>query len=445
MACLFKFLSTMETLETEQLRKRHALREYQNWRLTFEDATGRRGYSGWDANAMPLKWEVINFRGVDMNTADVRVIAFGTRELSFGEGPVVQSPADVAKIVGVPMPTEDDVLHSDQLPTFGDTLSREEAELLVSYLTVDYMRIPLVVGFFASRDRVTYLFNVQLRDLLRAVLFEPGPFVPTVAQDAVKEVPVRRTALQQKQHELDRFMLANIPEDVRVLGTPHGLLLNELHCSPSATLDPILFMLKSLDDLKDCSLRSADASFVLYLTLLAIDVDVYILYAFEETQRGLVQSHSLSTLSEYHRKFQEVFHGICFAILSSWLKEAEDSHDIESSCVIHAYMALLWSGLRPNELTPKTIESLLANIAFVRHWHGFGMGQNRSDILWDATDGPSDPEARLLRFLQAQGIDTTKISKGALEQYLKNTNRPLFLHVGRDTIRYILVVVSQSC
>ena len=64
------------------------------------------------------------------------------------------------------------IFQADALPRFDDTLSREESEMLLSYLTVDYTRIPLVLGFFASRDRATYLFNRDLQALLRAVLFE---------------------------------------------------------------------------------------------------------------------------------------------------------------------------------------------------------------------------------------------------------------------------------
>lgn len=54
--------------------------------------------------------------------------------------------------------------------------SREEAEILFSYLSVDYIRIPLILDFFSSHDRVTYLFNPQLQTLLRTVVFETGTF-----------------------------------------------------------------------------------------------------------------------------------------------------------------------------------------------------------------------------------------------------------------------------
>jgi hypothetical protein len=72
------------------------------------------------------------------------------------------------------MPTEDDVLHSEELPDFSGTLSRDESEMLFSYLVVDYARIPLVLNFFAEKDRVTYLINEELQQLLTAALFESG-------------------------------------------------------------------------------------------------------------------------------------------------------------------------------------------------------------------------------------------------------------------------------
>jgi hypothetical protein len=96
-------------------------------------------------------------------------------------------------------PTEEDILHAEKLPNFGDTLSREESEALLSFLTVEYIRLPLVVGFFASRDRPTYLFNHQLQALLRAVLFEPGSWVPPHGHHPIAVVPIRQTAEQKRQ------------------------------------------------------------------------------------------------------------------------------------------------------------------------------------------------------------------------------------------------------
>ena len=186
--CLLKFLTTMETRQAEILRRRVSPEEGRFWRLTFDEggtSTGRRGIFGRRnlmRSASAMNWEVANVRGADLSIADVRVLAFGDRELAFGEGPVVHSPASVSRLLGRPgVPiSEDDVLHCDRLPTFGETLSRSESELLMSYLTVDYMRIPLVIGFFANSDRVTYLFDSGLQNLLRFpfVRFFPFPSFP---------------------------------------------------------------------------------------------------------------------------------------------------------------------------------------------------------------------------------------------------------------------------
>jgi hypothetical protein len=52
-----------------------------------------------------------------------------------------------------PVRTEDDVLHIKNLPNFEDALGQRDSELLISYLTVPYLRLPLVVTFFSTEDR----------------------------------------------------------------------------------------------------------------------------------------------------------------------------------------------------------------------------------------------------------------------------------------------------
>lgn len=64
---------------------------------------------------------------------------------------------DVSTHVGTPMPTEDDVLHADELPDFSGTLSRDESEMLFSYLVVDYARIPLILNFFSESSTCCFL------------------------------------------------------------------------------------------------------------------------------------------------------------------------------------------------------------------------------------------------------------------------------------------------
>ncbi|CAJ1330595.1 unnamed protein product [Effrenium voratum] len=69
--------------------------------------------------------------------------------------------------------TEDDVVHTPTLPNFGKALAQEEAEYVVSALTAPYLRIPLLLHFFAA-DRLHALKQRSLQQLLWAALMEPA-------------------------------------------------------------------------------------------------------------------------------------------------------------------------------------------------------------------------------------------------------------------------------
>ncbi len=81
--------------------------------------------------------------------------------------------------------TEDDILHVANLPDFGGTLGQRDSELLLSYLTVPYLRVPLIINFFASDNRVQALKSRALRSLLEHALVEPGrcAFLPVEHHD----------------------------------------------------------------------------------------------------------------------------------------------------------------------------------------------------------------------------------------------------------------------
>ena len=64
------------------------------------------------------------------------------------------SSADPSILAKAPIESEDDVVFLRELPKFGGRLGARDSELLLSYLTVPYLRIPLVVSFFATDDRV---------------------------------------------------------------------------------------------------------------------------------------------------------------------------------------------------------------------------------------------------------------------------------------------------
>eukprot|EP01107_Rhizomastix_libera_P015447 TRINITY_DN5841_c0_g1_i1.p1 TRINITY_DN5841_c0_g1~~TRINITY_DN5841_c0_g1_i1.p1 ORF type:complete len:4156 (-),score=944.82 TRINITY_DN5841_c0_g1_i1:134-11092(-) len=439
MVMLYKFLATLTTKEEELLLKRRqdlASIEKLRYELSFESSGINNRIGGFRFRPAVLVWEV-NQILEQQEVAFVKV-SLGGREIQLVEGSVLRSPSAVAPHLGteVKMPTEDDVIHAKSLPTFGDTLSREESELLFSFLTVDYLRIPLVMGFFASHERVTYLFNPQLRSLVRSVLFEPMLWCSSSSKQ-VKQVPLRETERQHREAVLARLRDARLGPEERLLGTATGLLLNELHFSPSATLDPLLTMTKAIDDLKDSPVYSTNASFILFIVDLVIDVDSFILRAIEEeklppTKSNNFRENNIDVLEKYHKELGIFLHTKIETILKGWLAHSDKNNDIETSCVVHSYLALIWSGLRSSEICAEAAEALLGSTLYVRNWHGFGMGKNRSDIIWESND---EPEMRIIRFLQSQGLDTSKLSKSSLEKYVKEAHRPLFLHVMNEVIR----------
>ena len=80
------------------------------------------------------------------------------------------------------MHTEDDILHLEnkELPTFGNVLSPSDSERFVQFLTAPYIRIPLIMDFFANGDptRLSGLKTKSLQMIVDAALFEPGRWKP---------------------------------------------------------------------------------------------------------------------------------------------------------------------------------------------------------------------------------------------------------------------------
>ena len=145
--------------------------------------------------------------------------------------------------------TEDDVLHTVDLPSFASTdqsghaLGQHDAELLLSFLTVPYLRIPLVVSFFASDDRIHSLQAPKLQQLLDAALFEPGEHLHASLAD---EVPSMVPSLEPT-----------------LLGTSHHLLLNELRRSPDTLLRSVIALAEQAAALDTGSPRSSTATIIM--------------------------------------------------------------------------------------------------------------------------------------------------------------------------------------
>jgi hypothetical protein len=117
-----------------------------------------------------------------------------------------------------PVRTEDDLLYMRTLPTFNESVRPSDAEALLSFLTVPYIRMPLTFAFFTTGDRINALFEEKLQQILQAVAFEPGRVLePKRWTESPTTVPAVSTA------------------ELKLIATPYGQLLTELACAPGET------------------------------------------------------------------------------------------------------------------------------------------------------------------------------------------------------------------
>ena len=146
--------------------------------------------------------------------------------------------------------TEEDILYAPVLPDFNNTsankaidpsldttvpvrleskadhsLSQRDAELLLTSMTVPYLRLPLILTFFSTGDRVHKLVSKKLCRILEAATFENGRHLP------VALVNVKPTVVPTQKEEL--------------LATSYGALLNELCRAPHTVFRALESLLKS--------------------------------------------------------------------------------------------------------------------------------------------------------------------------------------------------------
>jgi hypothetical protein len=146
--------------------------------------------------------------------------------------------------VGLPRPTKlrrSSTLRLSLVARATDRLTRVRSRCCAQ---VPYLRIPLVVSFFATDDRIHALASTKLQLLLDAALFQPGHHLPL---DAAGREPV------------------DVPTSApTLLGTAHHLLLNELCRSPLTLTNAVLGLAKQAIDLDTGSFESSTTTIILY-------------------------------------------------------------------------------------------------------------------------------------------------------------------------------------
>lgn len=176
----------------------------------------------------------------------------------------------------VSIKNEDDILHltNEELPTFGKVLSPSDSERFLQFFTVPYLRIPLILDFFANGDpgRLVALKTKSLQLIVDAALFEPGMWKPVDFMERVDQIPI-------------------INEDKleRVLSTPLGTLFNEIAKSPDVLVNCVIKMLERAVDMDVGRYveKSSSGPLILYASRLAVRIEGFMKFALRKCNEAM--------------------------------------------------------------------------------------------------------------------------------------------------------------
>ena len=280
------------------------------------------------------------------------------------------SAADPSALAGVPLATEDDVLHLRHLPEFGGALRPGDVEALLQMLLCPYLRAPLVLRFFAQPSRTAALSHPELQRTLDAALFEPGEWQPP---DKPKAAPLV------------------IPgPDRDHLATPAGCLLQELTHSPAAILTSVKALLENALELDPGRyLAGGAAEVLLYSARLAVRVEsfaCYLLSPESASVRGL-RTPSLAAREGALRALTDELHNMLveqvLPLIVSWYARCRRDGEMGAASALAAHIAFVTHAvLRKQRAAGAAVSdkeeqlqifSILSSRVFINVHHDYGL------------------------------------------------------------------------
>ena len=193
-----------------------------------------------------------------------------------------------------------------------------------------YLRLPLLLAFFAPQHRVTALAEPALQAMLDAACFEPGLFQP----DAPRPMPTQLPAL-----------------DREVFATPAGLLVNELQHAPTPLLASLLEIGRHALELDAGHYRPSGGSLaLLYALRLLVRVQGHVTLVLDGARHHGAAGSARGTaprggahreaLEAAHGQLHELLWGGYFPLLERWLASALGARNSRTACVLQAHLAL---------------------------------------------------------------------------------------------------------
>jgi hypothetical protein len=239
------------------------------------------------------------------------------------------------------LPTEEDVLFAEELPTFGDSCREEESERIVSYLTVPSLAAPLLLAFFAN-ERVGLLRNVELQMILEAVLFEP--------RDFASEEP----ALQV------------VPEPASMLATPLGTLVHDAARVPDALLYPLVQLCTSAADLCIGNYKSTFSELLLFLVRTAARIET--VFEFVQTEERVKDWKPSADTAEHLRQLRSFLRETAAPMITIWMSQAQADKDTPAATTCSMHLAMVHSSSMTTHLHNDDLIGFMSSVGFVVSW-----------------------------------------------------------------------------
>jgi hypothetical protein len=273
--------------------------------------------------------------------------------------------------------TEDDVLYLKKLPDFNGKLTTSETEIVLQYLTVPYLRIPLILQFFSNVEKIDALSSsADLRNVLMASLFEPSLWQPEIIQcTSTGKLP----------------FLEVPPENRTCYGTALGLLFNELVYAP-------LTVLTALERLLDVALQrdaghveSPGLMLILFVTRLTVIIIHYVDYvvnhhakwASHGDTKSMCGSHSLArglqlptrcarvALEQMKQKLNERIETDVLPLLEERATKAVRMSNLTMACVLYAHIVYIFKNELPEDET--NMMRFVSALLYVMIHHRFSL------------------------------------------------------------------------
>lgn len=309
------------------------------------------------------------------------------------------SAADPSALAQSPICCEDDVLHLKELPSFGGRVSSVEAEHLLQVLTVPYLRLPLLLSFFAPQHRVAALAETRVQEMLDATLFEPGEWLPPAGSPAVTEVPAPSRA---------------------PFATAAGLLVNEMQHAPEGLAASLLEIGTNALELDPGKFKpDGGPAAILYAVRLLTRVqsvaramtgadDAAGAAGAIARARGMApRASARRTLRQLSRAIKELLWGRYFPVLERWAERCMvGERDTASAAILQAHLAMLASTLPPSELDFRAVSTLLVAQVYLANFYAWDVDVDarrqagRGRVAAD--DGLLVPQTEVLSLFQRQ-------------------------------------------